>query len=167
MIGYAHETRVLERLRFGLQARVSREFLIDTHLSASADMITGDMAVTLSKELLADRFLDDVAQVPVHGRMPTTDTPRSALVELPRTWWARLLRRRARAVWCPVVGDAVITNGADDVPVTGVATVRADYFRTFPEAVIAYPHELGPVRVLVRTGDPYDWTPRVGTGGRP
>ena len=59
-----------------------------------------------------------------------------------------------------VVGNAAHVDTPDEIPVSGTALVRADYFRTFPDAEFAYLENFGPVRLLVQTSSPYGWEPR-------
>lgn len=133
-------TRTLEWERALSHARVSREFLYNTTLTEATDMITDQLVMTLAKEILTDKVLADETTVPVNGIIKW---PPSFLVELPRTWWQRLLHRPARSVWCAVVGTASVDGNTEQATVKGHATVRADYFRTFPEAGFPYDERMG------------------------
>lgn len=148
--------RVFDIRRFQARAGVEARMLDNAHFESYMDPIMQRLVLTLTKHVAVDRVAVQDAQVPCHGKLRVDNgrTPRSALVALPRTWWRRLLRRPARSVWCPVVGDAVITGGDGTVPVAGHADVRAEFFHTFPESTIAYPPGLGPFRYLVETSPP-------------
>lgn len=156
---------LLERLKFAATQMVSREFMHGTHVRVVADRFADRVLLTMTKEVLAHRLLADEAQVPVVGKIRTDQLPRSVMVELPNGWVRRLLRRPTRKLWCDVVGDAAYRDLPDEIEVRGTATVRATYFRTFPEAQFEYPHNLGAVRMLVQASDPYDWNPEAQVWG--
>lgn len=152
------QQHTLDVAKWAARAGVSPAFLHGTDLSWSEDQVTGNLVAMLRKDLLRHKVLDDVAAVPFTGTVRSAEVPRWVLVELPQTWWRRLTRRAPRTAWCPVVGGAEVAIGADTIPVKGVAKVRADYFRAFPEATIQYPSNLGQMRMQVHTSEPFDPT---------
>lgn len=160
----SHEEITLEKIRYAAQVLVSQEVLQGSHLEARTDEITGDLMLRMRKDVLVDRVLDDKAEVAFVGTVRTDEVAHSVFVELPNPWWRRMLGLKARHAWALVVGQAAVITDDPTVRVYGTATVRAEYFRTFPEATVAYPDELGPVRMLVRTTEPYDlhtWPHRI------
>lgn len=160
MIDTEYSEILLEKMRFLARCLVSEEFLRTTQFAVSADYMTRGLIAGVTKEVLSHRVLADEAEVDVVGWVRCEDV-RSVMVEIPNGWMRRLLRRRTRKVWAHVIGDAtVIDPDAEEIRVVGKATVRAEYFRTFPEPTFTYPPELGTVRMLVRTGDPYGWDPK-------
>ena len=136
------ETRLLDIQQYAATGAVSRELLHRTDAQVWLDQTRDVVTLRLVKDLLVDRVLEDEARVPVTGTVDVAELPNSVLVELPRTW-------------CPVVASAGVHDAPDRISVRGHATVRADYFRTFPEAQPHYyPRGLGPVRVLVNRHPP-------------
>lgn len=149
------ETRLLDIQQYAATGAVSRELLHRTDAQVWLDQTRDVVTLRLVKDLLVDKVLEDEARVPVTGTVDVAELPNSVLVELPRTWWQRLLRRQPVRTWCPVVASAGVHDAPDRISVRGHATVRADYFRTFPEAQPHYyPRGLGPVRVLVNRHPP-------------
>lgn len=153
---FAVHERVLERLRYAAHGQISEEFLRGMHADSAMNELSRTLVLRLCKDVLADRVLDDEAQVPFSATVRTDQAPRSVLVELPQPWWRRLLGLPRRCVWAHVVGDAAYATDADTMTIHGAATVRAEYFRTFPETTLAYPEGMGPARLLVRTSAPFD-----------
>lgn len=143
--------------RYGITDEMARRM----DLTVWREEIAYRLVAQLAADVLSDRVLADEARVPCRGVVDTRELPTSALVELPRPWWARLLRRRPTRVWCPVVAGAAIHDAPDRLPIHGTATVRADYFRAFPDARVPYPDALGRglVRIETTAPGPVTWTP--------
>lgn len=174
---------VLERLPYEAHHRVTDQVLYEVGIETAREMATLELIVKLKKDLLAHQVHVEDGEVPVRGRLPLAPA-RDILVELPRPWWARLLRRRPQRLWlplgdevahrparevtlhrggravvCPVVGTASAAHGVGHVQVAGVAIVRARYFRTFPEATVSYPDELGRPRTVIVAAESRGWAP--------
>lgn len=155
------EELLLELRRYYAQAAVSDEVMRGVELEMWRDELAMQLTVALRRDVLAHKVAVDTAAIPCRGYVDTRTLPTSVLVELPRPWWARLLRRRPVRVWCPVVGSAGIHDAPDELLVRGLADVTAEYFREFPEATVNYPRSLGDSVPVVVRSEPGDvtWTP--------
>jgi hypothetical protein len=157
-----YEQRILHYLKFAAGKAFSAEFLANVdfqYIRPYLDQIVAGMHA----HVLVDNLLTDKQQVPFSGTVRRADIPDSVLVELPRTWWQRLLRRPGRRVWRTVLGHATYGDEVAKIRLQGAALVKAEYFAAFPEAP-RYTANFGPVVALVQTSTPEitDWHPTLG-----
>lgn len=134
---------VLHATRYLVRRELSQEFGRTMTVEVLESFLRNSVIVTLKKDLLRHKLLEDVTFVPVTGKIKTTELPQSVMVEIPNGWWRRFWGLRTRKVWAPVIGNAAYADAPDVITVGGSARVRAEYFMAFPEATVAYPDSLG------------------------
>lgn len=166
------EMIILDRLRSAVFHRVSTEFARECRANVHhVDYLINQMMIRLERDLLAHRVGLKTSEVPVRARMVLPEAPEHVLVVVPpgrlqgwlrsgwrdRMWWLNWTRRPLRKVWAPVGGRASV-----QLEVRGTATVRGEYFNTFPQAQIPiYSDRLGPVVERVQISEPDDFVFRT------
>jgi hypothetical protein len=119
------EDLLLEWLTMVGQEMLPRHLLERANVRVVADMLGRDLTAQLYAYVLAHKVLAGTREVPFQ----TT-------VEAPERWRDRL----------------GLIFGKRRMLATGIVTIRADYYQTFPEATIPYPDALGaPVRMVKLT----------------
>lgn len=127
---------LLHWTKMRLETRISSAQLHQSNIEVSVGRDVDDLVLALTRALLTDRVLSRIERVPCQT---TVNWSTTVAIELPRSWWRRLLRKPARLFWRDVSGT---------VTGTGMVDVMLDHLVTFPDPKIKYPHELGrPVRV--------------------
>jgi hypothetical protein len=115
-----------------LQAAISQERLSSVRdAEVVVEHTVDQMMVRLQTDILTDRVLGKREQVSCRVAVPWSCT---VMVEVPRSWWRRWLRRPARQVWKDVSGT---------VETWGQVEVHLEHLVMFPDPKRAYPKELG------------------------
>lgn len=162
------EMIILDRLRSAVWHRVSTEYVRECRASVHhVDFLLEQMVIRLERDLLAHRVGLKTSEVPVRARMVLPEAPEHVMVVIPpgrlQSWlrsgwrdqarWLNWSRRPLRKVWAPVGGRASV-----QLQVVGTATVRGEYFNTFPQAETRiYSDRLGPVVERVQLSEPDDF----------
>jgi hypothetical protein len=144
---------LLERLQFELSQVITYEALV----RLDDDYIRNQIIARVRAFVYAERLHVETRAIPVTAEVSSRIAPRHVMIEIPLTWWGRLLRRKPRREWLPVVGDAVVHD--ETVTVNGSAQVRANYFAAFPDIRTRFPEGFGDVVRWVETENPYEYSP--------
>lgn len=154
------EQVVLHWTRYAAIRHMSHQAVSHMSFETGVDVMRDTIIARIKADVLRHKVLEDHAEVPVVGHIETTRVPRYVMIEVPNGWVRKLFRRRTRKMWAPVIGNAAHIDTPDTIEVLGSAVVKAEYFQTFPEAMV-YPQSLGNPVVMVTRSQPSDWAPEA------
>ena len=129
-IGPSLETFTLERRRYAL--------------SMELGSYTRD-SMEFNQRRLVDRMVHQFAAEVLAEKLPpeTINESRIAVWNFPRSWWQHFKLEHSESWWLGwLVRRRPVQYAVHDKQVT--LTVNLERYRTFPQANIAYPSELGP-----------------------
>lgn len=137
---------VLQRMEVGLSAALDPAVLHGAVLDVVAQHMYGTLTYRLRGYLLAEKYADDTYTATEVVPATWRDARRQERLDAVRQWPTLGWRRRVRLGWACLRWWRDLRRPVATRDVT--LTVQVETYKTHPEAHIALPEDLGPVRIL-------------------